>query len=160
MNALQRPGRLAAAIGAVVAVCATILMVLLADTATASVPGRCTENVNVREHPDLNARIVATCERGTEVRVAERRNGFVRLVDLGGWAVQEYVSVNGAPPPAPASTTAPSATPSAGPASATVTPRPVRAPANQTPPPTTTAAPQPARPALIPAMLPPLGGVL
>jgi hypothetical protein len=99
---LNRPGRAAAVVGAVVAVSATTLMALVAGTAAASEPGRCVENVNVRAEPDVASRIVAMCEAGTEVQVGETRNGFVRLTDLGGWSAQEYVSVNGAAPAAPA----------------------------------------------------------
>jgi uncharacterized protein YraI len=96
MNALQRPGRAAAVVGAVVAVSATTLMALVAGTASAAEPGRCTDNVNVRSEPVFNAPIVALCEAGTDVEVGETRNGFVRLVDLGGWASEEFVTLDSA----------------------------------------------------------------
>jgi len=101
----DRPGRATAVVGAVVAVSATAAVALLSGTATATPspeqPGRCTKNVNVRSEPDTTSRIVALCEEGTAVKVGEAREGFVRLTNLGGWAAQEYISVNGrAPAPA------------------------------------------------------------
>ena len=105
----DRPGRATAAVGAVIAVSATAAVALLSGTATATPsaeqPGRCTKNVNVRAEPDTTSRIVALCEEGTAVKVGEAREGFVRLTNLGGWAAQEYISVNGrAPAPAARST--------------------------------------------------------
>ncbi|MGI9003430.1 MAG: SH3 domain-containing protein [Pseudonocardia sp.] len=108
---LPRPGRTAAVVGAVVAASATTLMVFVAGTATAAEAGQCTDNVNVRAQPDADAEIVGVCERGMEVVTGETSNGFVELSDLGGWAAQEFVSINGAPPAAPA-TQEPSDTPS------------------------------------------------
>jgi hypothetical protein len=99
---LNRPGRAAAVVGVVVAVSATAAMALVAGTAAADEPGRCTENVNVRAEPDATSRIVALCEAGTQVQVGETRDGFVQLTDLGGWSAQEYISVDGAAPAAPA----------------------------------------------------------
>jgi uncharacterized membrane protein YgcG len=101
----NRPGRATAVVGAVLAVSATAAVALLSGTATATPspeqPGRCTKNVNVRAEPDATSRIVALCEEGTAVKVGEARDGFLRLTNLGGWAAQEYVSVNGrAPAPA------------------------------------------------------------
>lgn len=101
----DRPGRATAVVGAVVAVSATAAVALLSGTAAATPeaakPGKCTKNVNVRAEPDTSSRIVALCEEGTAVQVAESRDGFLRLSNLGGWAAQEYVSVNGrAPAPA------------------------------------------------------------
>ncbi len=101
----DRPGRAAAVVGAVVAVSATATVALLSGTATAAPgvtePGRCTKNVNVRAEPDIATKIVALCEEGTAVQVGEARDGFLQLTNLGGWAAQEYVSVNGrAPAPA------------------------------------------------------------
>ena len=97
----DRPGRAAAVVGAVVAVSATAAVALVTGTAAADEAGRCTENVNVRSEPDVTSRIVALCEAGTQVKVGEARDGFVQLTNLGGWAAQEYVSVNGrAPAPA------------------------------------------------------------
>jgi hypothetical protein len=98
----DRPGRATAVVGAVVAVSATAAVALLSGTATAmpdaAQPGKCTKNVNVRSEPDATSRIVALCEAGTAVQVAESRDGFLRLTNLGGWAAQEYVSVNGRAP--------------------------------------------------------------
>jgi hypothetical protein len=100
-----RPARATAVVGAVIAVSATAAVALLSGTATAGPspeqPGRCTKNVNVRAEPTISSRIVALCEAGTAVKVGEARDGFLRLTNLGGWAAQEYISVNGrAPAPA------------------------------------------------------------
>lgn len=98
----DRPGRAAATVGAVVAVSATAVVALVSGTATATPaagePSRCAKNVNVRAEPDPASRIVALCEQGTEVKIGESRDGFVQLTNLGGWAAQEYISVNGQPP--------------------------------------------------------------
>ena len=104
----DRPGRATAVIGAVIAVSATAAVALLSGTATATPspeqPGRCTKNVNVRAEPDTTSRIVALCEEGSAVKVGEARDGFLRLTNLGGWAAQEYISVNGRAPAATART--------------------------------------------------------
>jgi hypothetical protein len=98
----DRPGRATAVVGAVVAVSATAAVALLSGTAAATPDagqaGKCTKNVNVRAEPDTTSRIVALCEEGTAVQVGESRDGFLRLTNLGGWAAQEYVSVNGRAP--------------------------------------------------------------
>jgi hypothetical protein len=98
----DRPGRAAAVVGGVVAVSATAAVALVTGTATATPTddesGRCTKNVNVRAEPDVTSRIVGLCEQGTEVQVGESRDGFLQLTNLGGWAAQEYVSVNGSAP--------------------------------------------------------------
>jgi uncharacterized protein YraI len=91
-----------AAAGAVAAVSAAAAMALVAGSASADVPGRCTVNVNVRAEPSIDARIVALCEAGTQVQVGESRDGFLQLTNLKGWAAQQYVSVNGRSPAAPA----------------------------------------------------------
>ncbi len=113
-----RPGRTAAVVGAVVAVSATTLMGF-AGSASAMVPGTCTENVNVRAEPDIDSRIVALCEAGTAVTTGATRDGFVRLTDLGGWASAQYISIDGAQPastgPAPSTATSPSTSPSTPP---------------------------------------------
>ncbi|WP_300019536.1 SH3 domain-containing protein [Pseudonocardia sp.] len=118
MKALQRPGRTAAVVGAVVAVSATTLMGF-AGTALARVPGTCTDNVNVRAEPSIDSRIVALCEAGTAVETGATRDGFVRLMDLGGWASAEYISIDGAPPassgPAPSTATSPTTEPTTEP---------------------------------------------
>ena len=109
---LQRPGRIAAAVGGAVAVGAAGLMAVLAGTASAATPGVCTDNVNVRAEPEATAKIVAVCDRGTKVEIGEERNGFVQLVNLGGWSVKDYVKADAAAPadpnkPADAGLTAP-----------------------------------------------------
>jgi uncharacterized protein YraI len=91
-----------AAVGGVVAVSAAAAMALVAGSASAEVPGRCTDNVNVRAEPSTDARIVALCESGTRVQVGESRDGFLQLTNPKGWAAQQYVSVNGRSPAAPA----------------------------------------------------------
>lgn len=95
VTALQRPGRVTAAVGGVLAVGAAGLMAVLAGTASAATTGTCTDNVNVREEPAADADIVAVCDRGTEVEVGETRNGFVKLENLDGWAVKDYVKTDG-----------------------------------------------------------------
>jgi hypothetical protein len=93
----DRPGRAAVAVGAMVVV-STTTAVALASGAAAAEPGRCTGNVDVRSEPDVTSRVVTLCEAGTPVRVGETRDGFVQLVDLEGWAAQEYVAVDEAAP--------------------------------------------------------------
>jgi hypothetical protein len=125
---LQRPGRIAAAVGGAVAVGAAGLMAVLAGTASAATPGVCTDNVNVRAEPKADAKIVAVCDRGTKVELGKKQNGFVELVNLGGWSVDDYVKADATPAadpnkPADAGLTAPQ-----GAAPAT-TPAPGAAPA-------------------------------
>lgn len=116
---MRRHGRKIAVVGALVAVSATTTMALVAGTAaaapSATQPGKCVDNVNVRAQPSTTSKIVAVCETGKAVQVDETKDGFVHLADLKGWAAQEYVSVNGKTPPTPASratpTTAPTTTP-------------------------------------------------
>jgi hypothetical protein len=107
MNA-RLMGRAAAGVGALVAAGA-VTLVVVGGTANAAGAGRCTDNVNVREKPDITSEIVAVCERGQSVQVGKTQDGFVQLTDLDGWAAQEYVSVDGRAPAAPAR---PTATPS------------------------------------------------
>ena len=107
MNA-RLMGRAAAALGALVAAGAMTLVVV-GGTANAAGTGRCTDNVNVRETPDITSEIVAVCERGQSVQVGRTEDGFVELTDLDGWAAREYVSVDGR---APAAAARPTATPS------------------------------------------------
>ena len=107
MNA-RLMGRAAAGVGALVAAGA-VTLVVVGGTANAAGTGRCTDNVNVRESPDITSEIVAVCERGQAVQVGRTEDGFVQLTDLEGWAAQEYVSVDGRPPAAAARpTTTPS----------------------------------------------------
>lgn len=100
MKALQRPGRVATVIGAVAAVSAATIGVVV-GTASAAEPAKCVDNVNVREEPRIDSRVVALCEAGTTVEAGEIRNGFVRLTDLGGWSSQEFISINGQKPVKP-----------------------------------------------------------
>lgn len=125
---MARPGRTAAVVGAVVAVSATTLMGVLAGTASAVAPGRCTENVNVRAEPSTTSRIVALCEAGTAVETGTTRDGFVQITDLGGWAAQEYISVDGAAPAtgSPRSSATPGSTETTSPR--TTSPAPSRSP--------------------------------
>jgi hypothetical protein len=96
MNA-RLMGRAAAGVGALVAAGA-VTLVVVGGTANAAGTGRCTDNVNVRESPDITSEIVAVCERGQAVQVGKTQDGFVQLTDLDGWAAQEYVSVDGHAP--------------------------------------------------------------
>ncbi|WP_345412424.1 SH3 domain-containing protein [Pseudonocardia xishanensis] len=173
---LQRPGRIAAAVGGAVAVGAAGLMAVLAGTASAATPGVCTDNVNVRAEPAANAKIVAVCDRGTKVEIGQERNGFVELVNLGGWSVKDYVKADAAAPadpnkpadagltapePAPATTPAPGAKPAPG-----AVPAPGAEPATGTAPAAGTAADPAEAPANAPAEAPAeakpsgLGGLL
>lgn len=102
MMNVRQMGRAAAAAGALVAAGAAAL-VAVGGVANAAGTGRCSDNVNVRENPDITSKIVAVCERGQAVKVGKTRSGFVQLTDLGGWAAQEYVLVDGHAPAAPAS---------------------------------------------------------
>jgi hypothetical protein len=89
----NRPDRILAAVGATVAAGATA-MLAVTTTASADEPGRCLQNVNIREEPDAESRIVALCEAGTEVALGEERDGFVRVDELGGWAAKDYVKAD------------------------------------------------------------------
>ncbi len=89
----NRPVRIAAAVGATVAAGAAAMLAVTA-TASADEPGRCLQNVNVREEPDAESRIVALCEAGTKVELGEERDGFVRIDELGGWASKDYVKAD------------------------------------------------------------------
>lgn len=104
MKALQRPARVAAVVSAVAAVGAGT--VIAVGTASAAEPAKCVENVNVREQPRIDSKVIALCEAGTTVEAGEIRNGFVRLTDLGGWSAQEYISINGQKPVKPSNSTA------------------------------------------------------
>jgi hypothetical protein len=91
MNLGTHPARAIAAVGAVVAAGTTVVIALTVGTASADEPGRCTQNVNVREEPDATSRIVAMCEEGTEVTLGAERDHFVFLDKLHGWASKDYV---------------------------------------------------------------------
>jgi hypothetical protein len=88
-----RPARAAAAVGVTVAAGAAA-MLAVTTTASADEPGHCVQNVNVREDPDAESRIVALCEAGTRVKLGEERDGFVRIDELGGWAAEDYVKAD------------------------------------------------------------------
>jgi hypothetical protein len=89
----NRPARIAAAVGATVAAGAAA-MLAVTTTASADEPGRCLQNVNIREKPDAESRIVALCEAGTKVALGEERDGFVRVDEMGGWAAEDYVKAD------------------------------------------------------------------
>jgi uncharacterized protein YraI len=91
MNFRNRPARVAAATGAVVVAGAATMLAVAAGTASADEPGRCTQNVNIREEPDAQSRIVALCEAGTKVQLGDERDGWVHIDELGGWASKEFV---------------------------------------------------------------------
>jgi hypothetical protein len=88
-----RPVRIAAAVGVTV-VAGAAAMLAVTTTASADEPGRCLQNVNVREDPDAESRIVALCEAGTRVKLGEERDGFVRIDEMGGWAAEDYVKAD------------------------------------------------------------------
>ena len=91
MNFRNRPARVAAAAGAVVVAGAATMLAVAAGTASADEPGRCTQNVNIREEPDAQSRIVALCEAGTKVQLGDERDGWVHIDELGGWASKDFV---------------------------------------------------------------------
>jgi uncharacterized protein YraI len=91
MNFRTQPVRVAGAVGAVIAAGTTTFLALATGSASADEPGRCTQNVNVREEPDTNSRIVALCETGTQVMLGAEREGWVKLDSLGGWASKDFV---------------------------------------------------------------------
>ena len=93
MMSRNRTVRVAAAVGATVAAGA-VAMLAATTTASADEPGRCLQNVNIREEPDVDSRIVALCEAGTQVKLGAERDGFVRIDDLGGWASKDYVKAD------------------------------------------------------------------
>jgi uncharacterized protein YraI len=94
MNLRTRHARLVAAVGAVVAAGTTTFLAMAAGTASADEPGKCTENVNIREEPNTTSRIVAMCEAGTQVMLGAERDGWVRLDALGGWASKDFVKAD------------------------------------------------------------------
>ena len=99
MNA-RLMGRAAAGVGALVAAGA-VTLVVVGGTANAAGTGRCTDNVNVRESPDITSEIVAVCERGQAVQVGKTA-GRLRPADrprrLGGAGVRVGGRPRAAPP--------------------------------------------------------------
>lgn len=91
------PARVAAGAGLVLVTAVGVALGAAAGTATAAAPGRCTADVNVRAEPEPTAEVVGLCAEGTVVEVGERRDGFVRLPELGGWSAERYVAVDGEP---------------------------------------------------------------
>jgi uncharacterized protein YraI len=112
MNLRNRPVRITAAVGAVVAAGTTVFMAVAAGTASADEPGRCTQNVNVREEADATSKIVAMCESGTAVTIGPERDGFAYLENLHGWASKDYIKADEVP--ASTASTPASDSPSAG----------------------------------------------
>jgi hypothetical protein len=116
MNLRTRPVRVAAAVGAVVAAGTTVFMAVAAGTASADEPGRCTQNVNVREEADATSKIVAMCDTGTAVTIGPERDGFAYLENLHGWASKDFIKADetaaATTPPAGAATPTPSSSPS------------------------------------------------
>jgi hypothetical protein len=112
MNLRTRPVRVAAAVGAVVAAGTTVFMAVAAGTASADEPGRCTQNVNVREEADATSKIVAMCDSGTAVTIGPERDGFAYLENLHGWASKDFIKADetaaATTPPAGDATPAPS----------------------------------------------------
>jgi hypothetical protein len=94
MNLRNRPVRITAAVGAVVAAGTTAFMAVAAGTASADEPGRCTQNVNVREEADATSKIVAMCESGTAVTIGPERDGFAYLENLHGWASKDFIKAD------------------------------------------------------------------
>ena len=76
MNLSTRSTRTVAAVGAVVAAGTATFMAVAAGTASADEPGHCLQNVNVRAEADVNSRIVAMCEAGTQVTIGPEKEGW------------------------------------------------------------------------------------
>ena len=91
MKAHTTPGRRIAAIAGALAIAGVSATALIAGTASAAGTGTCTSSVNVRSEPKESAPIVGVCERGETTSVGEKRNGFVKLDEFGGWAQGQYV---------------------------------------------------------------------
>ena len=89
MNFRNRPARVAAATGAVVVAGAATMLAVAAGTASADEPGRCVQNVNIREEPDAQSRIVALCEAGTQVKLEAAEDATVLV--LNGEPIDEPV---------------------------------------------------------------------
>ncbi|MEQ3549716.1 hypothetical protein WIS52_04470 [Pseudonocardia nematodicida] len=151
----SKPRRIVAVAGAL-AVAGLAATGVIAGTATAAGTATCTANVNVRSEASASAPIVGVCERGDNTSAGAERDGFVELVEYGGWASAEYVATRTPSPqrtPGPGSAddslTAPrsgdpaepvsrstsyGASPEAAPASASVTTtavEPTRSPADR-----------------------------
>jgi virulence-associated protein VagC len=100
MNLSTRSTRTVAAVGAVVAAGTATFMAVAAGTASADEPGHCLQNVNVREEADVNSRIVAMCEAGTQVTIGPEKEGWAYLENLRGWASRDFIKADQAPAPA------------------------------------------------------------
>jgi hypothetical protein len=100
MNLRTRPARTVAAVGVVVAAGTATFMAVAAGTASADEPGHCLQNVNVREEADVNSRIVAMCEAGTQVTIGPERDGWAYLENLRGWASRDFIKADETPAPA------------------------------------------------------------
>jgi virulence-associated protein VagC len=100
MNLSTRSTRTVAAVGAVVAAGTATFMAVAAGTASADEPGHCLQNVNVREEADVNSRIVAMCEAGTQVTIGPEKEGWAYLENLRGWASRDFIKADQAAAPA------------------------------------------------------------
>jgi len=97
MNLSTRSTRTVAAVGAVVAAGTATFMAVAAGTASADEHGHCLQNVNVREEADVNSRIVAMCEAGTQVTIGPEKEGWAYLENLRGWASRDFIKADQAP---------------------------------------------------------------
>jgi hypothetical protein len=106
MNLSTRSTRTVAAVGAVVAAGTATFMAVAAGTASADEPGHCLQNVNVREEADVNSRIVAMCEAGTQLTIGPEKEGWAYLENLRGWASRDFIKADATPAPAAGETPA------------------------------------------------------
>jgi uncharacterized protein YraI len=92
MKVMRGRARIVAVAGLVVAAAVTTVLAVVGGTAQAAEGGTCTETVNVREQPSLDAPVIGTCEAGTAVSIDDRRDNFVHLTSPAGWASADFVT--------------------------------------------------------------------
>jgi uncharacterized protein YraI len=92
MKVMRGRARIVAVVGLVVAAAVTTVLAVVSGTAQAAEGGTCTDTVNVREQPSLDAPVIGTCEAGTAVSIDDRRDNFVHLTSPAGWASADFVT--------------------------------------------------------------------
>jgi hypothetical protein len=113
MKVMRGRARIVAGVGLVVAAAVTTVLAVVGGTAQAADGGTCTDTVNVREQPSLDAPVIGTCEAGTAVSIDDRRDNFVHLTSPAGWASADFVTTTAdtGQPSSAAATPQPDATP-------------------------------------------------
>lgn len=92
MKVMRGRAHIVAVVGLVVAAAVTTVLAVVGGTAQAAEGGTCTDTVNVREQPSLDAPVIGTCEAGTAVSIDDRRDNFVHLTSPAGWASADFVT--------------------------------------------------------------------